>query len=127
VCECGPSGSVLSRPHECPKMTRSRPDILRDTEVTDMINVMEKNKDTIPAMVEDPVRRIYKRILAVTFLATSLLYILVDLSFQIQSAVSNELAESTHEANLGTTLYILMFFQQIINPAIFLHSEFISK
>merc|ERR1719250_264215 len=25
VCECGPSGAVLARPHECPKMTRSRP------------------------------------------------------------------------------------------------------
>ena len=65
-------------------MTRSRPDILRDTEVTDMINVMEKNKNTIPAMVEDPVRRIYKRILAVTFLTTSSLYILVDLIFQVK-------------------------------------------
>ena len=64
-------------------MTRSRPDILRDTEVTDMMNVMEKNKNTIPAMVEDPVRRKYKRILAVTFISTSLLYILVILSFQV--------------------------------------------
>ena len=64
-------------------MTRSRPDILRDTEVTDMINVMEKNKHTIPAMVEDPVRRIYKRILAFTFIITSSLYILVDLIFQV--------------------------------------------
>ena len=83
VCECGPSGSVLTRPHECPKMTRSKPDILRDTEITDMINVMEKNKKTIPAMVEDPVRRTYKRMLAVTFITTSTLYILVDLSFQV--------------------------------------------
>ena len=64
-------------------MTRSRPDILRDTEVTDMMNVMEKNKNTIPAMVEDPVRRKYKRILAVTFITTSILYILVDFSFQV--------------------------------------------
>ena len=64
-------------------MTRSRPDILRDTEVTDLINVVEKNKNTIPIMVEDPVRRKYKRILAVTFITTSTLYILVDLSFQV--------------------------------------------
>ena len=83
VCECGPSGSVLARPHECPKMTRSKPDILRDTEITDMINVMEKSKSTIPAMVEDPVRRTYKRILAITFIFTSTLYILVDISFQV--------------------------------------------
>jgi len=140
VCECGPSGAVLSRPHECPKMTRSRPDILRDTEVTDMINVMEKNKKTIPVMVEDPVRRVYKRILAFTFIITSSLYILVDLVFQIQSAVTSsyltsttssleveEMFESPHEANLSTTLYILMFFQQIINPVVFLYSEFIVK
>jgi len=140
VCECGPSGAVLARPHECPKMTRSRPDILRDTEVTDMMNGMEKTKNTIPAMVEDPVRRTYKRILAVTFISISALYIIVDLSFQIQSAVTysyltsstsvldmEELAESMHEANLGTTLYILMFIQQIINPAIFLYAEFIVK
>ena len=64
-------------------MTRSKPDILRDTEITDMINVMEKTKNTIPAMVEDPVRRTYKRILAVTFITTSTLYILVDLSYQV--------------------------------------------
>ena len=64
-------------------MTRSKPDILRDTEVTDMMNVMEKNKNTIPAMVEDPVRRKYKRILSLTFITTSILYILVDLSFQV--------------------------------------------
>jgi len=121
-------------------MTRSRPDILRDTEVTDMMNGMEKTKNTIPAMVEDPVRRTYKRILAVSFIIISSLYIIVDLSFQIQSAVTysyltsstsvldmEELAESMHEANLGTTLYILMFIQQIINPAIFLYAEFIVK
>jgi len=140
VCECGPSGSVLTTPHECPKMTRSRPDILRDTETTDMITGMEKMKETIPAMVEDPVRRTYKRILAATFITTCVLYIIVDLSFQIQSAVtqsfltstssfvdSEELVESPHEANLGTTLYILMFLQQIVNPLVFLYSEFIVK
>ena len=61
------------------------------------------------------------------------------LLFQIQSAVTSsyltsssildmeELAESMHEANLGTTLYILMFIQQIINPAIFLYAEFVVK
>ena len=61
---------------------------------------------TIPAMVEDPVRlvelralsltqpecyvmlemftrRIYKRILALTFISTCSLYVLIDLSFQV--------------------------------------------
>ena len=64
-------------------MTRSRPDILRDTEVTDMMNGVEKTKNTIPAMVEDPVRRTYKRILAITFIIISSLYILVELCFQV--------------------------------------------
>ena len=68
-------------------MTRSRPDILRDTEVTDMMNRMEKTKNTIPAMVEDPVRRTYKRILAVSFISISALYIIVDLSFQVTNRI----------------------------------------
>ena len=69
-------------------MTRSRPDILRDTEVMDMMNGMEKTKNTIPAMVEDPVRRAYKRILAVSFIIISSLYIIVDLSFQVNNRIS---------------------------------------
>ena len=84
VCECGPSGSVRTTPHECPKMTRSRPDILRDTEVTDMITGQaKKDKNSIPALLEDPVRRTYKKFLAISFLVTSFVYILVDLSFQV--------------------------------------------
>ena len=83
MCECGPSGAVLSSPHQCSKMTRSRPDILRDTETTDMMNGLENSKNHIPALVEDPVRRTYKRILAMSFIITSALYIVVDLSFQV--------------------------------------------
>jgi len=144
VCECGPSGAVLSTPHECPKMARSRPDILRDAEASEMFqSAAEKTKvappSTIPAMVEDPVRRIYKRILALTFISTCSLYVLIDLSFQIQSSVSSnyltsstdlhmdDLEESNHEANLGTALYILLYTQQILNPLIFLYSEFLAK
>ena len=142
VCECGPSGAVLSTPHECPKMARSRPDILRDTETTDMMNVMEKSvgkqNTTIPALVEDPVRRTYKRLLAVTFLSTCSFYILLDLMFQIQSTVTSsyltsstlrpgEVVESRHEDNMATSLYILLYTQQIINPLIFLYAEFLSK
>ena len=56
-------------------MARSRPDILRDTETTDMMIGMEKSKRNIPAMVEDPVRKTFKRILTVIFLVTSALYI----------------------------------------------------
>ena len=38
-----------------------------------------------------------------------------------------QLAESAHEANLATALYLLIFAQQIINPCIFLYSEFRTK
>ena len=38
---------------------------------------------SIPALVEDPVRRCYKRILAVTFISTCCLYVIIDLSFQV--------------------------------------------
>ena len=58
---------------------------------------------------------------------------------QIQSAVTSsyltssdilevgELTESRHEANLATALYIILYTQQIINPLIFLYSEFVAK
>ena len=84
-------------------------------------------------------RRRYKAVLTVTFLLTSGLYIIVDIIFQIQSAVTSsyltsapledlsQLDESVHEANLATALYILIFAQQIINPCIFLYSEFRTK
>ena len=164
VCECGPSGSELAWPHECPKIARNplRPDILRDTEggggvdqtMLQQQNVQEKSgRKGIPALLEDPVRRRYKTILALSFLTTSTLYILVDIIFQvclpssfllhssilcpqIQSAVTRhyltstplenlgQMSESLHEANLATALYIFIFAQQIINPIIFLYTEF---
>ena len=40
---------------------------------------------------------------------------------------SSQLAESAHEANLATALYLLIFAQQIINPCVFLYSEFRTK
>lgn len=43
---------------------------------------------SIPALVEDPVRRCYKRILAVTFISTCCLYVIIDLSFQVGEAAS---------------------------------------
>ena len=92
-------------------------------------------------MLEDPVRKRYKSILATSFLTTSTLYILLDIIFHIQSAVTSsyltspasplqslsQLVESRHEANLATALYILIFTQQIINPTVFLYSEFRTK
>ena len=82
-------------------MARSRPDILRDTETTDMINVMEKSNGSggkshtngsIPAMVEDPVRRVYKKLLAVSFIFTCSLHILLDLIFQVNKSLTHHAA-----------------------------------
>jgi len=141
VCECGPSGAELVRPHECPKMARSRPDILRDTEERpdqSMLQtpISDKSKKCLPVLLEDPVRRRYKAILSGSFLITGTLYIILDIVFKIQSAVTrsyltsapvedlSELSESVHEANLETALYIFTFTQQIINPLVFVYSEF---
>jgi len=150
VCECGPSGTELSLPHECPKMASntglSKPDLLQDmedqmdslmTNKTPTENKVEHGKKDIPAMLEDPVRRRYKSILAVTFITTSIIYILVDIIFEIQSAVTasfltsssstleiSSLSESPHEANLSTCLYLFVFLQHIINPVIFIYAEF---
>ena len=75
-----------------PFIIRSRPDILRDTESASKMlhNVsLEKVKlgaavsPGIPALVEDPVRRVYKRILAISSISTCCLYVLIDLSFQV--------------------------------------------
>ena len=43
----------------------------------------EKTKKSLPLLLEDPVRRRYKAILTVTFIATSGLYIVVDVIFQV--------------------------------------------
>merc|ERR1711955_173580 len=89
VCECGPSGAELVRPHECPKMARSRPDILRDTEERpdeSMLQtpISDKSKKCLPVLLEDPVRRRYKAILSGSFLITGTLYIILDIVFKIQ-------------------------------------------
>jgi len=129
ACECGPSGSELNRPHECPKMSvRCRPDLLRDTE----------HKSPVPALIEDPVRRRYKLVLAISFIISTSLYLIVDCIFHIQSAVTQawiqselvsqaELAESRHEGNLATALHFFTFVQQIVSPIIFVYAEFCIK
>ena len=62
---------------------------MRDTESSSMLHSLEKAKlghspaPGIPALVEDPVRRVYKRILATSSICTCCLYVLIDLSFQV--------------------------------------------
>ena len=82
----------ISTPHECHKMARSRPDNLRDTEAGDLANSEQmirhqklkgRSDGGIPTLVEDPVRRTYKRLLAISFIFTCSLHILLDLIFQV--------------------------------------------
>ena len=63
-----------------------------------------------------------------TFLFTSKKYFTsLFLSFTPTQSPPSQLAESAHEANLATALYLLIFAQQIINPCVFLYSEFRTK
>jgi len=133
ACECGPSATELNRPHECPKMSvrAARPDLLRGTD--------PGVKSTIPLLLEDPVRRRYKILLAASFLLSTSVYLLVDSVFHIQSALTQswgqqdevtqaELARShSHESNLATALHFFTFLNQIISPLIFVYAEFCVK
>ena len=98
VCECGPEGKTLSTPHECSTMARGTavaPDLLRDTESCAAASLVQHHtrqvkprqavtsSSGLPALVEDPVRRTYKRLLAISFLTTATTYFLVDLSYQV--------------------------------------------
>ena len=82
----------MSPPDKRLSCSRSRPDILRDTESRlgeSMLppasppSTAEKTKKSLPVLLEDPVRRRYKAILTVTFIITSGLYIVVDVIFQV--------------------------------------------
>jgi len=130
ACECGPSGSELARPHECPKMSmsRCRPDLLRDTD----------QKTSIPALLEDPVRRRYKLLLATSFIISCSMYLLVESIFHIQSAVTEswlqsqevsqaEFALSNHAGNLATALHFFTFAQLIVSPVILVYAEYCVK
>ena len=90
------ASTLLSPPDVTPSpCSRSRPDILRDTESRlgeSMLppasppSTAEKTKKSLPLLLEDPVRRRYKAILTVTFIATSGLYIVVDVIFQVTTS-----------------------------------------
>ena len=60
ACKCVPSGEEVNRPHECPKMKYGRctPDLIKGT----------NGKSSIPALLEDPVRRKFKIYLAVALI-----------------------------------------------------------
>ena len=63
---------------------------------------------SIPALVEDPVRRCYKRILAVTFISTCCLYVIIDLSFQVGMGRMSERGSIVNLAFMISLLMILI-------------------
>ena len=68
---------------------------------------------------EDPHRRTYKRLMSLVFLATTLVYLVLDLSYQVQSF-------SQLGASLATALLPATYIKQIINPGILLVLELLA-
>ena len=128
ACECGPGGLEVSLPHHCVKMG-DRPDVvpsLREREKTkEMISMLKQSKPATKIHIrEDPHRRTYKRLLSIIFLSTTLLYLTLDLSFQIQSVTVSQWEEFEDGANLATALLPATYIKQIVNPLILIYAEF---
>jgi hypothetical protein len=128
ACECGPAGEEMNTPHECPNIGDT-PDLVishKQKEKKEMLITMDKSKATTKLITvrEDPQRRRYKRFLSMAFLACTLLYLVLDLSFQLQSVSVSQWEEVEHGANLATALLTPTYLKQIINPIILIYTEF---
>ena len=114
ACDCGPAGEEIKTPHACPK--------IGDT--PDLVTSHREKLTKLPTVREDPQRKRYKRVLSIAFLACTLLYLVLDLTFQLQSVSVSQWEEVEQGANLATTLLILTYLKQIINPIILIYTEF---
>lgn len=128
ACECGPAGEEMKTPHECPNIGDT-PDLVishKEKEKKEMLITMNKSKATTKLITvrEDPQRRRYKRFLSMAFLACTLLYLVLDLSFQLQSVSVSQWEEVEEGANLATALLTPTYLKQIINPIILIYTEF---
>ena len=94
ACECGTGGAELTTPHECPKMGDT-PDLVTshghnraaaEREKREMLISAFKHKPASKLITvrEDPHRRSYKRLVSITFLSCTSLYLVLDLSFQVE-------------------------------------------
>ena len=135
VCECGPGGLEVSSPHQCPHQCPhyslsqgERPDLVTSHSHSDS----HRQKQEVAAMLkqtkpptkmvrvrEDPHRRTYKRLMSLVFLATTLVYLVLDLSYQVQSV-------SQLGASLATALLPATYIKQISNPGILLVLELLT-
>ena len=128
ACECGPGGLEVTIPHQCVKMG-DRPDVVtshKEKEKTkEMISMLKQSKPANKIHIrEDPHRRTYKRLLSMVFLATALLYLILDLSFQIQSVTVSRWEELEAGAHLATALLPATYIKQIVNPLVLIYAEF---
>ena len=150
----------VSQPHECPKMGDT-PDLVTSHKAEAAKGLGEEKSKELMAMLkqstrsggkrvvirEDPHRRCYKRLVALAFLGGTLLYLVLDLAFQIQS-VSGSKYFFTHKikyfypseillqvlvrdwaevevgAGLATALLPATYLKQILNPVILIYAEF---
>eukprot|EP00092_Neocalanus_flemingeri_P005067 GFUD01005450.1.p1 GENE.GFUD01005450.1~~GFUD01005450.1.p1 ORF type:complete len:315 (-),score=108.79 GFUD01005450.1:100-1044(-) len=128
ACECGPGGEEMKIPHECPKIGDT-PDLVishKEKEKKELLVTMSKSKTTtrvIPVR-EDPQRKRYKWFLSMVFLICTLLYLVLDLSFQLQSVSVSQWEEVEQGANLATALLTPTYLKQIINPLLLIYTEF---
>ena len=93
----------VSQPHECPKMGDT-PDLVTSHKAEAAAGLGEEKSKELMAMLkqstrtagkrivirEDPHRRCYKRLVALAFLGGTLLYLVLDLAFQIQSVSGSQ-------------------------------------
>ena len=61
---------------------------------------------------------------SMVFLATALLYLILDLSFQIQSVTVSRWEELEAGAHLATALLPATYIKQIVNPLVLIYAEF---
>ena len=150
----------VSEPHECPKMGDT-PDLVTSHKAEAATGLGEEKSKELMAMLkqstrtggkrivirEDPHRRCYKRLVALAFLGGTLLYLVLDLAFQIQSVSGSQyfccckiffrhprnillqvLVRDWEEvevgAGLATALLPATYLKQILNPVILIYAEF---
>ena len=150
----------VREPHECPKMGDT-PDLVTSHKAEAATGLGEEKSKELMAMLkqstrsggkrivirEDPHRRCYKRLVALAFLGGTLLYLVLDLAFQIQSVSGSQyfccckiffrhprnillqvLVRDWEEvevgAGLATALLPATYLKQILNPVILIYAEF---
>ena len=159
VYEVGPEGTEVTIPGKDTIVvtgTEDRPDVVTSHK-TDMTK--EKGKELMALLKqhtknsnatkrinvrEDPHRRCYKRLISVIYLACTAIYLILDLSyqvdityfpslleisnkmstFQIQSVTVSQWDEVELGAGLATALLPATYIKQILNPIVLIYAEF---